>query len=233
MQKLTLILAFMALATSAVNGGGAGTGVSLEGATATLGATPDPAAPFVASISIAHGLATISVNSFSGYWYQLETSESLDSGWVPLNEELVGNGAALKFTDSTPLSAARFYRIQRRKAGVEPGGFDFASFTSVAPDSLVTANSILVSVLGWTAIISIQNGKYSIDGSAFTDADGIISNGQIITLQQRAAAQLATTVDTVLTIDGISDSFGVTTSTIPIPADQMRQGNLEGARVWQ
>ena len=74
MQKLTLILAFMALATSAVNGGGAGTGVSLEGATATLGAIPDPAAPFVASISIANGLATISVNSFSGYWYQLETS---------------------------------------------------------------------------------------------------------------------------------------------------------------
>ena len=233
MQKLTLILAFMALATSAVNGGGEGTGVSLEEATATVGATPDPAPPFVASIGIVNGLATISVNSFSGYWYQLETSESLDSGWVPLNEELVGNGATLKFTDSTPLSAVRFYRIQRRKAGVEPGGFGLASFTNAAPDSLVTSNSILVSVLGGTAIISIQNGKYSIDGSAFTDADGIISNGQVITLQQMAAAQRATTIDTVLTIDSISDSFSVTTSTVSIPTDRMRRGNLEGVRVWQ
>lgn len=233
MKKLSLILAFMALANSAVNGGGEETGVSWEGATTTLGATVDPAAPFVAHISMVNGLATVSVNSFPGYWYQLETTESLDVGWVPLQEELVGNGATLKFTDSTPLSAVRFYRIQRRKVGVEPGGFSLASLTSAAPDSLVTSDSILVSVLGGTAIISIENGKYSIDGRAFTDADGIISNGQVITLQQMAAAQLATTIDTVLTIDSVSDSFSVTTSAIPIPTDQMRQGNLEGVRVWQ
>lgn len=189
----------------------------------------DPASTPVPRISIVNGVLTISVNSFSGYLYQLEASESLDSGWVPLNEALAGNGATLEFTDTPPLSVNRFYRILMR----EPDRFGFANLTNAAPDSLVTSNSILVSGLGDAAIISIRNGKYSIDGGAFTDAVGTISNGQVITLQQMTAKQLAATIDTVLTLDGISGSFSVTTSAIPIPADQARQGNTDGVRVWQ
>ena len=128
MKKLTLILAFMALASSANF--------------VLASEVPVPASPPVASLGIINGVATISVNSSSGYLYQLETSESLDSGWVPLNEELAGNEAILQFTDTTPVSAIRFYRIQRRKAVEGPDGFAFTSLTNAAPDSLITSNSI-------------------------------------------------------------------------------------------
>jgi hypothetical protein len=45
---------------------------------------PDPIPPPVGRLSVFDGVATLSFASLSGYWYQLEASESLASDWVPL-----------------------------------------------------------------------------------------------------------------------------------------------------
>jgi hypothetical protein len=111
--------------------------------------------------------------------------------------------------------------------------FGFLNKYNVAPNSVVTSNSILVSGINEPSSISITFGSYSIDGGPFTSATGTISNGQVLTLQQSSSTQLSTLVSTELTIDGVSDFFSVTTSAIAIPDDEIRSGNVNGVSVWQ
>ena len=115
----------------------------------------------------------------------------------------------------------------------DQNAFGFINRYNVAPNSVVTSNSILVSGINEPSSISITFGSYSIDGGAFTSATGTISNGQVLTLQQSSSAQLSTLVSTQLTIDGVSDFFNVTTSAIAIPEDQVRNGNVNDVQVWQ
>ena len=115
----------------------------------------------------------------------------------------------------------------------DQNAFGFLNRFNVAPNSVVTSNSVLVSGINEPSSISITFGSYSIDGGAFTSATGTISNGQVLTLQQSSSAQLSTLVSTELTIDGVSDFFNVTTSAIAIPEDQVRNGNVNDVQVWQ
>lgn len=179
------------------------------------------------SIRLVNGVPTFSVDSMFGYAYQLEANPNLDSGWFSLNEEKTGTGSILEFTDPVAFSGNRFYRIKERYVGL---GFTY--LTNAAPNSWLTSNTILVSGLTGPVSISILNGQYSIDGGAYTSADGMISNGQVLSLQQMASAQLSTTIDTVLTLGSFSDIFSVTTSAISIPEDGMRAGILDGVEVW-
>ena len=111
--------------------------------------------------------------------------------------------------------------------------FGFLNKINAAPNSVVTSNSILVSGVSEPASISISNGQYSIDGGAFTNASGTVSNGQVLTLQQSTSTQLSTQIDTMLILDDIGDAFSVTTSGIAIPNDDIRSGNVNGVSVWQ
>lgn len=110
--------------------------------------------------------------------------------------------------------------------------FGFLNQGNVAQSTLVASNTILVSGINEPAVLSISNGKYAIDGGQYTNASGTISNGQVLSIQQTASPQQSTQIDTVLTLDGISDAFSVTTSAITIPDDQMRAGNIDGVKVW-
>ena len=191
-------------------------------------AIPDPLSPRVASLRLVDGVPTIAVLSRPGYAYQLEASPFLVSGWIPLNEEQAGDGTILAFTDPTRFPANRFYRIRERLVGL-----GFFSLSNAAPGTLVTSNSILVTGLEGTATVSVSNGQYAIDGGAYTSADGTITNGQVLSLQQMTSPQQSTTIDTVITINGFSDAFRVATSAMVIPADSKRPGNLDGVEVWQ
>ena len=192
-----------------------------------------PVAPAVATISLVAGVPTISVYSLSGHFYQLEASPSLDSGWLSLSEERPGTGAILEFTDTTTLPSQRFYRIKESHEGVPPAGLGFLDLSNAAPSSLSDSNAVWISGLNQTESISITNGQYAIDGGAYTTVAGTISNGQVLSLRQIASTQLSSTVDTVITIGGVSDAFSVTTSALPIPLDSGRLGNLDGVKVWQ
>ena len=115
----------------------------------------------------------------------------------------------------------------------DPSSFGFLNLTNVAQNTLLSSNAILVSAITEPAVISISNGKYSIDGADYTNVAGTISNGQVVSIQQTSSALPSTTNDTVITVDGISDTFSVTTSAIAIPNDQLRAGILDGVNVWQ
>ncbi len=94
-----------------------------------------------------------------------------------------------------------------------PAAINFTAQTSVAPNTVVTSNSISVNGINTAAQISIVGGDYSVDGGAYTSAVGTVTNGQMVTVQQTSSPGFGTTTNAVLTIGGISGIFSVTTIT--------------------
>lgn len=196
-------------------------------------------------------LNTLSVsNSITVSGIAASTTISIDSGEYAINggaylstSSFVDNDdtAVVRQTSSANFSATS--QVTLTIGGVSapfnvttlanPNSFGFLDQNNVAQNSLVTSNAILVSAINEPATISVANGKYSIDGGAFTAIAGTISNGQILSLQQTTSTLPSTQIDTVLTVDGITDTFSVTTSAVAIPTDQVRAGNIDGVTVWQ
>ncbi|MDA0814817.1 MAG: vanadium-dependent haloperoxidase, partial [Verrucomicrobia bacterium] len=69
---------------------------------------PDPAL----AISAADGTATLSWQSATGESYQIESSDSLNTGsWNPLQAPIIGNGEELSVNDKPP-ATEHFYRLK-------------------------------------------------------------------------------------------------------------------------
>ena len=92
-----------------------------------------------------------------------------------------------------------------------PESFTFTDVTEVVLNSTQTSNAITVDGVNSPSAISVTGGSYSIDSGAYTNVDGIINNGQTVTVQHTASGSLGTSVDTVLTIGGVSDTYSSTT----------------------
>jgi len=92
-----------------------------------------------------------------------------------------------------------------------PAAIKFTAQTDVAPNTVVTSDSITVSGINTVAQISIEGGEYSVNGGAYTSAAGTVTNGQTVTVRLMSSANFGTTTNAVLTIGGISGIFSVTT----------------------
>ena len=95
-----------------------------------------------------------------------------------------------------------------------PDAFSFVDQTDVAPNTVITSNSITVSGIDATAAISVTDGEYAIDDSPFTSAAGTVSNGQTITLRHTSSSSYMTMKSTFISIGGISGNFVSTTGPI-------------------
>jgi len=89
--------------------------------------------------------------------------------------------------------------------------FIFADQTKVPLNTAVTSNIIEVLGFNGAAPISITGGKYSINGGAYTSANGTVNEGDTITVQLFSSENNSTTTSAKLTIGEISDTFDVTT----------------------
>lgn len=96
-------------------------------------------------------------------------------------------------------------------ADTTPDAFSFVDQVDVVPDTQVESGAIVVSGINASATVSVTGGEYAINGGAFTDANGTISNGQSVVVRLTAPSQLLTTADAVLTVGGVSDTFSATT----------------------
>ena len=115
-----------------------------------------------------------------------------------------GNGSGDPATDTTP------------------NAFHFDEQSDVTPNTVITSNRITVSGIDAAAEISVTDGEYAIDGSAFTSAAGTVSNGQTVTLRHTSSSLSTSATTTYLNIGGIRGSFTsttVTVSTDTIPDD--------------
>ncbi|WP_213998839.1 hypothetical protein [Arsukibacterium sp.] len=100
-------------------------------------------------------------------------------------------------------------------ADTTPNTFNFTAQTDIAPEAVVTSNSISISGINAAAGISIQNGEYSIDNAAFTTTAATVNNAAQIRVRHQAASQFATSRTTTLTVGGVSASFVSTTRNPP------------------
>ncbi len=98
-----------------------------------------------------------------------------------------------------------------------PDAFSFTDQTGVALSTLATSNTLTITGLGAAATISITGGEYSINGGAFTTANGSVSNNDTVAVRHTSSAAYFMVTDTVVTIGGVSDTFSSTTITDTVP----------------
>ncbi|WP_305906402.1 multiheme c-type cytochrome [Methylomarinum sp. Ch1-1] len=92
-----------------------------------------------------------------------------------------------------------------------PDAFQFVDQTDAPLSTLVNANTIIVNGINTSISISISGGEYSVNGGAFSSGSGKVNNGDSIAVRQASSSQYATTTHAVLDLNGVSDSFDVTT----------------------
>ncbi|MGH7490450.1 MAG: hypothetical protein ACREMY_33285, partial [bacterium] len=113
---------------------------------------------------------------------------------------------------------ARFDPQLSTTDSVTPAPFSFPTQSGVSPGTAVTTPS--TRLYGNTAPvpISVVNGSYSLDGSAFTTSNDTLQPGQAVRLQHTASSMSGGNTQTVLTVGGVSGTFdsvaqsGVTTT---------------------
>ena len=88
----------------------------------------------------------------------------------------------------------------------------FTNVSGAAASSTQTSNSITVTGITSPAVISITGGQYSINGGPFTSAAGTVQPGDQLTVQMNAPSSSSTTATAVLTVNGVSAMYSVTTA---------------------
>lgn len=86
----------------------------------------------------------------------------------------------------------------------------------------MTSNTVTVSGINTPASISVSGGEYSVNGGAYTAADGSVSLGDQVSVQHVNAGDGQSTLNTTLTIGGVSDTF--TTTAVSVAEGGGRSG---------
>lgn len=92
-----------------------------------------------------------------------------------------------------------------------PTQFTFTDQADVSLSTVIVSNSITILAIDTAAAISVANGEYSKNGAAFTAAAGTVVVNDQVRVRHTSSAANSTAVNTVLTVDVISDTFTSTT----------------------
>lgn len=96
-------------------------------------------------------------------------------------------------------------------ADVVPDAFSFTDRTDATAGQPYTS-SITLAGLSAPTLITVVDGMYSINGGTLTAADGTVSPGDVVLVRAIASNTPEATVNAVVTIGGVSDTFSVTTA---------------------
>lgn len=92
-----------------------------------------------------------------------------------------------------------------------PNSFTFTDQTNVQLNTTQTSNLITISGINSTASVSITGGTYSKNGGAYTSASGTATNGDTFRVRHTSSSNFSSSVNTTLTVGGVSDTFTTTT----------------------
>ncbi len=92
-----------------------------------------------------------------------------------------------------------------------PDAFLFTDQVDVALNTMITSNTITVTGIAAGAAISVSGGEYSINGGSFTTVNGMVNVGDTVMVRGISSPSGLTAVDVVLDINGVSDTFTLTT----------------------
>lgn len=110
-----------------------------------------------------------------------------------------------------------------------PNQFTFTDVTGVAENAVQTSNTITVGGINAPAAISVTGGEYSIGCTAsFTGAAGNVNDGETVCVRHTSGVGLGVSVNTALTIGGVSDTFTSTTAGGDTTPDQFTFVDQDG-----
>jgi len=93
-----------------------------------------------------------------------------------------------------------------------PDAFTFTDQTGVALSSTITSAAITVTGINTGATITVTGGTYDINGSGtFVSSSGTVNNGDTVRARHTSSGSFSGTVNTAVTIGGVSDTFSSTT----------------------
>jgi len=95
-----------------------------------------------------------------------------------------------------------------------PDVFTFEAQTEVDINTVVISNAIIVTGINIATSISISSlsdGTYSINGGSYTDSEGIVYNGDTITVKLTSSSYYNASSPTTLNIGGVEQPFNVIT----------------------
>ena len=183
---------------------------------------------------------TIDLSPNTSYWIVIAPSDVNTAFWTESTEltntgtgtipntnakSLDGGGSFSALGASGPL----MIQVDGTSPDTTPDPFSFVDQTNVALNSTITSAPITVSGVDSPTPISVVGGLYSINGGGFTAAAGNVNNGDMIRAQHTSSAAFSTSVDTTVTIGGVSDTFTSTTvamDTTPDPFSFVDQTNV-------
>ncbi len=96
-------------------------------------------------------------------------------------------------------------------ARVTPDAFSFTALANAAFGATVQSNAVAITGIDIGVPVTIAGGQYAINGGPFTGAAGVINPGDSVVVQLQASAQPSTLTTAILTVGGVSATFGVTT----------------------
>lgn len=111
------------------------------------------------------------------------------------------------------------FAITTGDADTTPDAFSFDAVTDADPVTYYTASDTITGLTAAAQVVPQADLSYSIDGGAFTFADGTISNGQTITVRLLSGGSGAT-VSRSISIGGVSAAFSITTAVVEVGAEQ-------------
>jgi len=105
-----------------------------------------------------------------------------------------------------------------------PDAFKFVDQTNVDTNTIITSNEITISGMNGYSTMSIEGGEYSVFAhniwSAWSNSETIAINGDIVKVRHTSSASHNNSVNTVLTIGELSDTFTSTTESTDTTPDQ-------------
>ena len=92
-----------------------------------------------------------------------------------------------------------------------PNQFIFADIANASVSTVQTAN-VTISGINTEVALSITGGEYSLDSqSTWKTSDANVTNAQVVYVRHTSSSSNEVTVDTILTVGGVSDTFSSTT----------------------
>lgn len=184
----------------------------------TTDATPDLTITFTSpQVS---DVATVQLDTDSGFGSASSTTDTLDAGEVAANE--------VDLSLSTLADGVYYARAKVTRLGVDsawsntvtitiatdttPTAFTFTDVTGATLSTVYTSNTITVAGINTASPISITGGTYSKNGGSYTSSSGTVVNGDTVAVRVTSSASGSTAVNAVLTIGGVSDTYTVTTT---------------------
>jgi len=96
-----------------------------------------------------------------------------------------------------------------------PSAFAFTDVTEATTSTEYTSDNVSVASINTAVAISITGGTYSVNGAEFTGDAGTVSSGDLVSVRGTSSGDYETTVDVILTIGGVSDTYSILTGSAP------------------